>query len=63
MTRVRRHLFVAAGVTDWSGRQVACRHCPLPQGHEVHRVPELSDEQRAAELRRVGERDESSPRH
>ena len=57
MTRVRRHLFVAAGVTDWSGRQVACRDCPLPRGHEVHRVPELDDEQRAAVLRRTGERE------
>ena len=57
MTRVRRHLFVAAGVTDWSGRQVACRDCPLPQDNEIHEVPELSDEHRAAVARRVGERE------
>ena len=57
MTRVRRHVFVAAGVTDWSGRQVACRDCPLPRDNEIHEVPDVPAEVQALERRRLGERE------
>jgi hypothetical protein len=58
MVKARRHHFAPADDTaDWRGMPVECRHCPLPRGHEIHQVPELDDEQRAAELRRTGERE------
>lgn len=33
-----------------------CRRCPLPVDNRVHKVRELTDEQRAAEQRRTGDR-------
>lgn len=58
MTKMRRHHFEPADVAaDWRGVQLECRRCPLPRDNEVHAVPELDDEQRAAEMRRTGERE------
>ena len=57
MVRARRHHFTPDDVTDWRGVPVECRHCPLPQGHEIHQVSELDEETRAAEMRRTGERE------
>jgi hypothetical protein len=58
MTRARRHHFEPVdGAADWRGAPVECRRCPLPQQHEIHAVPEIDEEMRAAELRRTGERE------
>jgi hypothetical protein len=32
-----------------------CLHCPLPRANAVHAVPEVPDDVKAAEARRVGE--------
>lgn len=34
----------------------SCRRCPLPFDNRVHKVRQLTDEQRAAEARRTGDR-------
>lgn len=55
MTSIRVHLFQPDdSATDWRG-QPGCALCPLPKGHEIHRLPEVPDEVRKAEARRVGE--------
>jgi len=51
----RRHRFnedVEAG--DYLGRKW-CLDCPLPEDNEAHDIPEVSDEQRQHEARRLGE--------
>lgn len=55
--KLRTHLFVLRSVdpatlTRW------CRDCPLPERNQIHDVPERDNEEREAENRKVGERDE-----
>lgn len=58
MVRIGRHPFVSSGVTDWRGQPRECRDCPLPRDNEIHDMPEIPPEQREAEERRLGEREE-----
>lgn len=50
---LRRHAFVSSGKQAF-GRRICT--CGSLEKDSIHRVPERSDEERAAEARRVGER-------
>lgn len=43
--------------TDHKGQRY-CRRCPLPEGHDIHQLPEQHADISVAEARRLGERDE-----
>lgn len=57
MVRVRRHTFQPSEATDWRGQPAECTACPLPADNEIHDVQQPTDEQMAAERRRLGERE------
>ena len=50
------HIYVpdATVAPDHRGQR-PCLHCPLPRGNAVHQVPEVDDEVKAVEARKVGE--------
>lgn len=50
---LRRHVFVSSGTRAFGHR--ICR-CGSREKDAIHRVPEVSEEQRAVEARRTGER-------
>jgi len=52
---VPRHVFQAGQQADAKGRRV-CERCGSLEQERVHRVPERTDDERAAEARRIGER-------
>lgn len=52
MVKDGRHPF-----TPSTADPLACVRCPLPEANEIHHLPEPDDETRAAELRRLGERE------
>ncbi|HVG83151.1 MAG TPA: hypothetical protein VM820_01490 [Vicinamibacterales bacterium] len=51
---LRRHAFVSSGKQAF-GRRICT--CGSLERDSIHRVPEVTEEQRAADARRVGERD------
>jgi hypothetical protein len=55
---VGRHVFAPEpDVTDWQGKP-GCLHCPLPEGHDIHHLPETSPEARDRDASILGEREE-----
>jgi hypothetical protein len=52
---VRIHHYRSDGTDDGTGRS-RCLVCTLPFANRAHKVPQVTDEQRAAEARRTGER-------
>jgi hypothetical protein len=57
MRRVRTHVFQENPDlgTDHKGQRF-CACCPLPEGHDIHDLPEQPAHVAAAEARRLGER-------
>jgi len=53
---VALHVYLDDGTSDHHG-DGRCADCGLPKANRSHRLPDVSDEQRAAEARRVGESD------
>lgn len=55
--QMRRHVFVWSPDSDWQGiPYCAVDECGQPRNSPVHRVRETTDEHRAADARRIGER-------
>lgn len=52
---IGRHVFVADDTATWDGK-AGCARCPLPERHEIHQMPEQTQEQTDHEARRIGER-------
>jgi hypothetical protein len=51
------HPYVPDGLATAPGRDEGCLRCPLPKSRaDVHTMPEVPADVRAAEARRVGER-------
>jgi hypothetical protein len=48
------HVYVDDGVVDHRG-EGRCRDCGLPKANRSHRLPARTDDERAAEARRIGE--------
>jgi hypothetical protein len=48
------HVYRDDGTKDLYG-EGRCGDCGLPRGNRLHKVPERSDDERAAEARRVGD--------
>jgi len=52
---IPRHVFQSGLQVDFRGRHV-CERCGSLEKERVHRVPDRTDDDRAAEARRMGER-------
>lgn len=53
---MRPHTYYAdPDATDRPGGEPHCAACGMPRRHRSHDVPERPDEERDAELRRIGE--------
>lgn len=55
-TPLPHHLYQANGIPVSTGGPEGCAHCPLPIGHPVHTLPSTSDDTRAFEARKTGDR-------
>jgi hypothetical protein len=53
--KLRRCGFIPSGWSDSRGVRI-CTVCGGLETHALHRVPEVTDEQRAADARRIGDR-------
>jgi len=52
---VRIHPYIPDGVTDQQGND-RCLQCRLPRNNRTHGLPERTDDEKAAEARRTGEK-------